>query len=115
MPLILSVYRTPGVDCTNDGISAKNDQLLLLNAEGPFEHLIDKMPMVILRERHGVLSLVPAERYHNRDGSSILRPVSGTMMGGNFASTSDSRFREACEDVLGDYFYGAVAIHDRIE
>jgi hypothetical protein len=37
------------------------------------------------------------------------------MDGGNFAATSDSRFNEACRKLLGHDFYGAVAIHDRVE
>jgi len=35
--------------------------------------------------------------------------------GGNFAASSDSRFSQACRELLGHHFYGAVAIHDRVE
>ena len=38
-----------------------------------------------------------------------------TMDGGNFAASSDSRFSQACRELLGHHFYGAVAIHDRVE
>jgi len=37
------------------------------------------------------------------------------MFGGNYASTSDSRFGEAVEKIIGTRFYGAVAVHDRVE
>ena len=37
------------------------------------------------------------------------------MMGGNYGSTSDSRFKDKLEEMLGERFYGAVAIHDRVE
>jgi hypothetical protein len=37
------------------------------------------------------------------------------MFGGNYAAASDSRFSELCEKLLGTSFYGAVAIHDRVE
>jgi hypothetical protein len=37
------------------------------------------------------------------------------MAGGNFGSTSDGRFSEACRKLLGHDFYGAVPIHDRFE
>jgi hypothetical protein len=38
-----------------------------------------------------------------------------TMMGGNYAATSDSRFSDKIEEMLGHGFYGAVPIHDRVE
>ena len=38
-----------------------------------------------------------------------------TMMGGNYAATSDSRFSDAIAARLGHNFYGAVPIHDRVE
>jgi hypothetical protein len=38
-----------------------------------------------------------------------------TMMGGNYAATSDSRFSDKIEEMLGVHFYGAVPIHDRVE
>jgi hypothetical protein len=37
------------------------------------------------------------------------------MMGGNYAATSDSRFSDKIEEMLGHGFYGAVPIHDRVE
>ena len=37
------------------------------------------------------------------------------MMGGNYAATSDSRFSDKVEQMLGHHFYGAVPIHDRVE
>jgi hypothetical protein len=37
------------------------------------------------------------------------------MMGGNYASTSDSRFHDAVCEITGGASYGAVPIHDRIE
>ena len=36
------------------------------------------------------------------------------MFGGNFGETSDSGFQKVSE-MLGHKFYGAVAIHDRVE
>ena len=54
-------------------------------------------------------------------GRKILRLIpeskklGWTMFGGNYATTSDSRFSELCEELLGTNFYGAVAVHDRVE
>jgi hypothetical protein len=38
-----------------------------------------------------------------------------TMMGGNYAATSDSRFSQLCDRLIGGHFYGAVAVFDRVE
>ena len=38
-----------------------------------------------------------------------------TMMGGHYGATSDSRFSDAVEEMMGTPFYGALAIHDRVE
>ena len=38
-----------------------------------------------------------------------------TMMGGNYVTTSDSRFSDVIAARLGHNFYGAVPIHDRVE
>ena len=38
-----------------------------------------------------------------------------TMDGGNYAATCDSRFNSAIKELIGHHFYGAVAIHDRVE
>jgi hypothetical protein len=57
----------------------------------------------------------------NAGGTVVIKGVADitsgawTMMGGNFAHTSDSRFGEAIEKIVGYRMYGAVAIHDRIE
>ena len=64
----------------------------------------------------GCLRVVPA--YQANDGPDALawKPVPlWWMNGGNIASTSDSRFSQACERLLGHRFYGAVHIHDRTE
>ena len=37
------------------------------------------------------------------------------MFGGNYGATSDSRFSEKVEEMMGSSFYGAVPIHDRVE
>lgn len=104
MGLHIYVYRDSLGDCTNHGVSAKSDQLCVINIDGPFEPS-DEYPAVIL-DSHGpgILRLVPPDHKDK-----------WYMAGGNYGATSDSRFSEACETLLGHRFYGAVAIHDRYE
>ena len=50
--------------------------------------------------------------------SALPEEVEGrrTMMGGNLARTSDSRFSRAIEELLEvRTFYGGIPIHDRVE
>ena len=103
MGLIVNVYKC-GVDCTNGGISSGVDALTLINVPGPFNPT-PNAPAAMLAPGFfaGTLRIVPADA-----------PGRG-MMGGNYAATSDSRFAQACRDLLGGEFYGAVAIHDRFE
>jgi len=105
--LIINVFRANGSDCTNGGISAENDSLLLVGAGVPeIFHPSPDMPTVTLVTRifggEPVRSLVPCD--------DNAKPLKGWyMFGGNFGYTSDSRFSE----LTG--IYGAIAIHDRQE
>jgi hypothetical protein len=106
MGMMVNVYRNPLGDCTNGGISADAKYLTLTNVDGPFEP--NKLAPAAVLEQHvpGCLRIVPPEGARSR---GIY------MSGGNYAATSDSRFSEACERLLGHCFYGAVSIHDRTE
>jgi hypothetical protein len=122
MGLIVNVYRATGRDCTLNGISSTHDRLTLVNVDGPFEPNDDAPAAVLMiGSLLGTLVIYPATRIQNvvltRSGeqADAWGHVMDTMMGGNYAATSDSRFTEACERLLGQRFYGAVAIHDRIE
>jgi hypothetical protein len=115
MGMIVNVYRTSTRDCTLNGISSQHDRLTLVNVEGPFEPDDDApAAMLIHGNAPGCLRIVPAVQYEGRPNAFYPRD-GGVMMGGNYAATSDSRFTEACERLLGYRFYGAVPIHDRIE
>jgi len=115
MGMLVNVYKTSygsgpfgGFDCTNGGISSQSNTLCITNVDGPFNP----------SEKHPAAVLVMAEPI---GGSKILRiePENAgkawTMFGGNYAGSSDSRFGEKCRELLGSSWYGAVAIHDRIE
>lgn len=106
MGLIINVYKTGGLygmDCTNGGISSKTDGLCITNIEGPFNPC-DKYPPAKLVEhvRHAIIQ--PEGMDHK-----------WLMFGGNYGSTSDSRFSKAIKKLIGHRFYGAVPIHDRAE
>jgi len=104
--LSIQVYRSAYIgDCTNGGISAKYDQLLVLCERG--NHTVDDA-----NPPENLVQLVH-RRLFNKD-IYHLEPVRkaagvGWMMGGNYGGTSDSRF----SDMTG--IYGAIPIHDRDE
>lgn len=76
----------------------------LTNVDGPFDPCADYPAAKLVKKTRGAVSLVPEKLEHK-----------WTMMGGNYAGTPDSRFRRQVESLLGHDFYGAVAIHDRVE
>lgn len=96
------------IDCTMGGESSYAKGFTVVNADGPFDPCED----------YPAAELVMAEPI---GGKRILRLIpeskkgKWTMFGGNYAGTSDSRFSELCEKLLGVNFYGAVAVHDRVE
>lgn len=112
MGLIVWVLRAPAHgDCTNGGVSARADKLCVVNIPGPFEPTDDMPPVMLVDGPLNTKRLVPAVRVGDTgwmegdpDGPSGRV---GQMAGGNFATSSDSRWSAA----VG--FYGAVAIHDR--
>ena len=111
MGLLVSVYRdSNGIDCTNGGVSSTDIKgLCLINVSGPFNPS-DDYPAAVLVVRHfwfgSVLSIVPEENFKGQH-----------MFGGNYASSSDSRFGEAGRNMLEqpEAFIGAIPIHDRYE
>lgn len=100
--LTAHVYKNPMGDCTNYGISARQDHLYILNDKnGPFEPS-DIRQCVCIEKR----TIIGKEYV---DCKPAYRPKAGYMFGGNFLYTSDSRFAE----ITGiDY---PIAIHDRCE
>ena len=106
MGLLVDLYRNvDGRDCSNGGISGTGIQgFCLTNVDGPFnpsgEYPAAKLKLGPLNSIH----IKPAwgEDQHSMDG-------------GTFAATSDSRLNDAIEELTGCRFYGAVAVHDRVE
>jgi len=114
MGLIINVYRNAGrdQDCSLGGVSSQYTELTVVNIDGPFEPKSNRPAVILEMHVPGCLRIVPAVQAE--DGTYKVDPR-WAMMGGNYAGTSDSRFSEACEKLLGHRFYGAVAVHDRYE
>ena len=120
MGLYVSVYRdaeyaAKGIDCTMNGVSQRFYQLLVVNIDGPNTFVYDRdslhtAPVILESHVPGCVCLRPAKF---KFGKWVADGIG--MMGGNYAATSDSRWTEAIEKILGHGFYGAVAIHDRFE
>lgn len=107
MGMILTVYRPAGgTDCTNGGVSGRYDTICVVNVPGPFQPG-PAIRAFRLEVREGCgLVLCPENR--------TLFGCVGPMFGGNYAGTSDSRFAEACEALIG-FNPGAVRVFDRYE
>jgi len=109
MGLLISVYRSAGCDCTNNGVSSRYDQLTLVNVGGPFEpsNTAPAAWLVKHRTMPGVVYIVC------EDPATSKR---AHMAGGNFGGTSDSRFSSEMAKLTGcANWHGAAKIHDRYE
>lgn len=84
-------------------------KVLVMNADGPFLRRPGEPAVKIVRANGGpgMARAVPV----NNEGDVI----GGTMKGYSFIASSDSRFAECVQRVIGAPFYGAVALHDRRE
>jgi hypothetical protein len=106
MGLIVYIYRNAALtsDCTNGGPSSKVTEFCLTNVDGPVSPQPHHPAAKLVKNAYGTVKIVP----ESLEGKQ-------TMFGGNYAASSDSRFSEAIEAILGHRFYGAVPIHDRVE
>jgi hypothetical protein len=106
MGLLVSVFRNAEFgDCTCNGVSKRFNSLCVINVEGPFEP-DENHPAVILESGpYNSVRLVPV---------CEKEAGSWTMMGGNYAGTSDGRFSDAVRHRTGAPA-SVVAVHDRVE
>lgn len=91
-------------DCTNNGISNRFTEILVEHPQGYIEVDLDNPPENLCVFRTLWLGGNP---YHRLIPYSIAESGKHSMFGGNFAYSSDSRFREFNEYPL--------PIHDRVE
>lgn len=89
-------------------------RVTLVDVPGPFEPKPDAPACRLVKRTFN---------YGSNYGSIVhVEPVEApegypprTMDGGAYVGCSDSRFREAVEELLGHAFYGALPLHDRYE
>ena len=101
------------VDCTNGGESSYVKGFCITDIDGPFEPSKEYPAAKLIKEKSSFgayLRLVPESKLDH----------GGTMFGGNYASTSDSRFGDECRKLMGEdlgnvFGLGPVPIHDRVE
>ena len=103
--LPITVY-TNGSDSTNGGISSSYKTLLLIDDEGWVDIDGTEENLVEVITDMGNAIIVP----YAQPAKAI-----GPMFGGNFTSSSDSRFMRIVQKTTGVKFYGAIPIHDRFE
>jgi hypothetical protein len=112
MGLILRIYRSDLGDCSNDGLSKHHTEVTAVNCEGPFDPTPERPAVIIDSHVKGCVRVVPA----GNDGQPLKHPGAvGPMFGGTYVTTSDSRFGQKVNQLLGHDFYGAVPFHDRFE
>lgn len=103
--LSCEIFRWSLGDCSNNGISSRHKEILLICDDGPIEvdekNPPDNLCKVVLRDL-GFTKHVCIEPYAEAKGA-------GWMFGGTIIDTSDSRFRRATGI---DY---PVHLHDRDE
>lgn len=115
--LPVHVFRSPLGDCTNNGISARSDKLLVVG--DTVEGFIDLADVGFGYEGVPVARLVRG----NMPGAAKIVPADAKgaasaewcMFGGNYAGCSDDRWCRAVEQVMGAAFVSLAPIHDRIE
>jgi hypothetical protein len=127
MGLRAEVLKHKGQSYANGGLSDTLDYVTLVNVEGPFDPTPDAPAAVLVAGNvAGTAKVVPAVEvtgpgaaveYHGKYGPLLAdgEKTIGPMMGGSYVCTSDSRFNNAIEALLGKRFYGAVPLHDRYE
>lgn len=121
--LTLDIYRNArGYDASNHGISSRHSTVTLVGTIDQFGEFTPspsdarvfaptaERPAVALRRLAHSAHLVPVDDKGKPLGDAWF------MSGGTFASTPDARLADYFNALgLGRDFYGAVAVHDRVE
>ena len=108
MGILVEVYRNNLSDSSNYGMSYMHDTILVENVEGPFNNDGERQYPVALLQKgvfDDTVNLVPKD---------LIESSQHVMFGGNYASSSDSRFGQAIRDLIG-VRSNIVAIFDRVE
>lgn len=105
--LDLTVYSHPSYrKCANGGWTQEHDSLYVACPDGNWE--VEESDPALFDLKAGPLGTLHLRPRNGGEGV-------GPMIGGSYAGTSDSRFREMCGKLSGHPWHGAVAVHDRYE
>lgn len=108
--LPVHVYSNPETRaCALGGITERNDELLVLCDEGPLHVDAHDERLLVMRSK-AVGDSIYARLVPARDDEASRH----TMMGGNYAGTSDSRFADMVEVLTGTRSH-ILPVHDRVE
>ena len=115
MALRAEIFKNPMFSkCSAGGISEYADAVTIMNVPGPAEPGEDAPGVFLVHgNTSGTVKIVPAVL--NEKTHTYHEDTRYPMAGGAYVATSDSRFSEAVEKLLGQRFYGAVSLHDRFE
>lgn len=99
--LPVSIYKSPLGDSSANGITSKNDRLLLVfdGLNSPFKTNEGEDYLVLIKRNIG------SEEYLSAKPQSLIESNTHSMFGGNFIFTSDSRFPSSYP----------IPVHDRVE
>jgi len=112
MGLHVYFYRSDDLKgCSNNGVSETKGikGLTITNIDAPFKPSKEYPAAKLIVEKHfkhPTVRVVP---------EALLLDDVWTMMGGSYVASCDSRFNQKIEELTGHTFYGAVALHDRVE
>lgn len=84
----------------------------------PTRNIIEEEPpviLVVIEDLHGTRTARFTPATWDATRSQWKEDPQWWMAGGNYATTSDSRLSDIVTTLLGERFYGALAIHDRNE
>ena len=106
MGLTVDLYKcVDRSDCSNGGITSQEIQgFCLTNVDGPFNPNVAYPAAKLVIGPYNSIHIKPEAIGDTH-----------SMCGGTFAATSDSRLNDKIEELTGCRFYGAVAVHDRVE
>lgn len=116
MGLTADIYRSSRYD-SEQNLCYGDSVVLLVNVSGPTEpEDTSAMPCLLLPGNvPGSVKVVPAILDATDEWAAYDDPAcKPAMFGGTYVS-GDSRFSRAVEALLGHPWYGAVALHDRME
>ena len=95
MGLHVYTYRNELGDCTNGGESSYAKGFYCCERKRSHLNPVISIRQMLVKQKFGFgcsLKLVPESKIDNNM----------TMFGGNYASTSDSRFGEGCREIMGE-------------